>query len=47
MLLVMLNGSGSLWARHIIHDPPGMLVKNFAFLVLAWVSASLPGSLWR
>jgi len=47
VLLVMLNGSGILWARHIIHDPPGMLVKNFAFLVLAWVSASLPGSLWR
>ena len=42
VLLVGLNTSGVLWARHVIHDPGGMLVKNFAFLVLAWVSASLP-----
>jgi uncharacterized membrane protein YphA (DoxX/SURF4 family) len=41
-LLVTLNANGVLWARHIIHDPGGMLVKNFAFLVLVWVSASLP-----
>jgi len=38
----LLNANGLLWARHLIHDPRGMLVKNFAFLVLAWVSASLP-----
>ncbi len=43
VLLVILNANGVLWARHIIHDPGGMLVKNFAFLVLVWVSASLPG----
>lgn len=42
LLLVALNGSGLLWARHIIHDPAGMIVKNFAFLVLVWVAASLP-----
>lgn len=42
VLLVSLNTSGLLWARHLIHDPPGMLVKNFAFLVLVWVSASSP-----
>ena len=41
VLLVALNTSGVVFARHIIHDPPGMLVKNFAFLVLAWVSAGL------
>ena len=41
-LLVALNANGILWARQLIHDPGGMLVKNFAFLVLAWVSASLP-----
>ena len=41
VLLVALNTGGLLWARHIIHDPGGMVVKNFAFLVLAWVSASL------
>ena len=43
LLLVSLNACGLLWARHIIHDPAGMVVKNFAFLVLAWVAASLPG----
>ena len=43
LLLVALNANGLIWARHIIHDPGGMVVKNFAFLVLAWVAAGLPG----
>ena len=42
LLLVALNAGGLLWARHIIHDPGGMVVKNFAFLVLVWVMAGLP-----
>jgi hypothetical protein len=42
LLLVALNTAGLVWARRIIHDPGGMVAKNFAFLVLAWVSASLP-----
>ena len=37
-LLVTLNANGLLWSRHLIHDPAGMVVKNFAFLVLAWVA---------
>ncbi len=41
-LLVALNAGGLLWARRIIHDPAGMVVKNLAFLVLVWVSAGLP-----
>ena len=41
-LLISLNSCGLIWARRIIHDPPGMLVKNAAFLVLAWVAASFP-----
>lgn len=40
-LLVALNLNGILWSRHLIHDPAGMVVKNFAFLVLAWVAAGL------
>ncbi|HZR79587.1 MAG TPA: DoxX-like family protein [Candidatus Binatia bacterium] len=40
-LLVTLNASGLLWSRHLIHDPPGMVVKNFAFLVLAWVAVGM------
>jgi len=44
-LLVTLNSCGLLWARRLIDDPGGMLVKNSAFLVLVWVSASFPT--WR
>jgi DoxX-like family len=40
VLLVALNFGGLVFARKLIHDPLGMLVKNFAFLILAWVSAS-------
>jgi len=42
LLLVALNTSGLVFARTLIHDPGGMVVKNAAFLVLVWVSASLP-----
>jgi hypothetical protein len=42
LLLAALNLNGLLWARRLIHDPAGMVVKNFAFLLLAWISASLP-----
>ncbi len=46
-LLVAMNSGGLFWARQIIPDPAGMVVKNFAFLVLAWVAAgqaALPGA---
>jgi len=41
LLLVTLNTNGLLWARHIIHDPAGMVVKNLCFLLLGWVVAAL------
>lgn len=40
-LLVTLNANGLYWSRDVIHDPAGMVVKNFSFLVLVWVAASL------
>lgn len=43
-LLVSLNTAGITWSRHLIPDPPGMLVKNFAFLVLVWVAAGRAAS---
>jgi len=43
-LLVTLNANGLLWARHIIHDPGGMVVKNVSFLTLAWVAAAMSGA---
>lgn len=45
VLLVCLNSAGLLFARHIIHDPGGMVVKNFSFLLLAWTTAALKTSL--
>ena len=41
LLLIVLNVNGLLWARHIIHDPAGMVIKNIAFLVLVWATGAL------
>ena len=41
--LVVLNVNGLLWARRLIHDPAGMIVKNIAFLLLAWICGAIPG----
>ena len=41
-LLIVLNANGLLWARRIIHEPAGMVVKNIAFLVLVWVCGAIP-----
>jgi len=38
-LLVGMNANGLLFARKVIPDPAGMVVKNFAFVVLMWVAA--------
>jgi uncharacterized membrane protein YkgB len=38
-LLVGMNANGLLFARRLIHDPAGMVVKNFALVVLMWVAA--------
>jgi uncharacterized membrane protein YphA (DoxX/SURF4 family) len=43
ILLVVLNANGLLWARRIIHEPAGMIVKNVAFLVLVWICGAIPG----
>lgn len=42
-LLVALNVNGLVWARHLIHDPAGMVIKNLAFLVLVWVCGAVSG----
>ncbi len=42
-LLVTLNVNGILWARHIIHDPAGMVVKNASFLLLGWIASGAGG----
>ncbi|MGO9829386.1 MAG: DoxX-like family protein [Myxococcaceae bacterium] len=40
-LLVGMNANGLLFARRLIHDAGGMVVKNFAFLLLVWVAGAL------
>jgi hypothetical protein len=42
-LLIVLNANGILWARRVIHEPAGMIVKNAAFLILVWVCGAIPG----
>ena len=41
MLLVVMNGNALLWARHLVLDPVGMVLKNLAFLMLVWVCGAL------
>lgn len=41
ILLIGMNTCGILWARRRIHDPAGMLLKNFVFVMLMWVAAGL------
>jgi uncharacterized membrane protein YphA (DoxX/SURF4 family) len=43
LFLIVLNVNGLLWARRVIHDPAGMIFKNIAFLMLAWICGSIPG----
>jgi uncharacterized membrane protein YphA (DoxX/SURF4 family) len=38
-LLVGMNANGLIFARRLIPDPGGMVVKNFALIVLMWVAA--------
>lgn len=38
-LLAAMNAAGLIWASRAIRDPFGMLLQNFAFLVLAWIVA--------
>jgi uncharacterized membrane protein YphA (DoxX/SURF4 family) len=40
-LLIGLNSAGIYFSRQRIPDPAGMVLKNAAFLVLAWVAASV------
>jgi hypothetical protein len=39
VLLIAMNTGGLLWAWRLIPDPVGMILQNFAFLLLIWVSA--------
>jgi uncharacterized membrane protein YphA (DoxX/SURF4 family) len=38
-LLVGMNAAGLVWARSLLADPAGMILQNFAFVLLIWVAA--------
>jgi uncharacterized membrane protein YphA (DoxX/SURF4 family) len=38
-LLIGMNTAGLIWARNLLADPAGMILQNFAFVVLIWVAA--------
>lgn len=38
-LIIFMNAGGIIWAGRLIPDVGSMLVQNFAFLVLIWISA--------
>lgn len=40
VLLAGMNAGGILWGSRFIPDVAGMLLQNFAFLLLAWTAAN-------
>ena len=39
VLLAAMNVGGLIWAARLIPDPAGMILQNFAFLLLVWVAS--------
>lgn len=39
VLLAAMNSGGVIWAWQLIPDPVGMIVQNFAFLMLIWIAS--------
>jgi hypothetical protein len=42
VLLVGMNANGLMFSRRFIPDPGGMVVKNFALVLLMWIAAGHP-----
>lgn len=39
VLLAAMNGGGLIWAWRLLPDPAGMVLQNFAFVLLIWIGA--------
>jgi hypothetical protein len=39
LLVAAMNVCGGIWARNLIPDPAGMILQNFAFVLLIWTTA--------
>lgn len=40
-LLVVMNANALVWARHLVFDPVGMVLKNLSFLMLVWICGAM------
>ena len=40
-LLMAMNSGGVIWAWRLIPDPAGMILQNFAFVLLIWTTAEV------
>jgi hypothetical protein len=40
-LLMAMNAAGLIWAWRLIPDPLGMILQNFAFVLLIWTAAEV------
>ncbi len=40
-LLVAMNAGGIIWSWRLLPDPAGMVLQNFAFVLLIWVAAEV------
>jgi hypothetical protein len=40
-LLAGMNAAGLIWAWRLLPDPAGMLLQNFAFVLLIWIAAEV------
>jgi uncharacterized membrane protein YphA (DoxX/SURF4 family) len=41
MLLVAMNAGGMIWAWRLLPDPAGMILQNFAFVILIWTATEV------
>jgi hypothetical protein len=42
ILLFVMNTGGAIWAWRLIPDPVGMILQNFAFVLLIWTATEAP-----
>lgn len=42
LLMLVMNTGGLIWAWRLIPDPTGMILQNFAFVMLIWTAAEVP-----
>jgi hypothetical protein len=40
VLLVAMNAGGLIWSWRLLADPVGMILQNFAFVLLIWIAAA-------